>query len=147
METAFVKKRPEVGMGVFVINKDDKVLLGKRKGLLGEGMWGMPGGHLEWGESLEECAARETMEEAGITIKNMRFGTVTNDIFTDEDKHYVTPWMIAEYQRGEAQRMEPDKCEEWGWFAWNKETLPQPLFLPEIHLLERGWSPLKNELQ
>lgn len=135
-------KRPGVGVGVFIVNKDGKVLLGKRKGSFAAGTWCTPGGHLEWGETLEACAERETFEETGVVLKNIRFETVTNDIFTNEDKHYLTVWMVAEHESGEVRRMEPDKCEEWGWFEWSREKLPAPLFLPEINLLERGWSPL-----
>ena len=137
-----MEKRPLVGVGVFIVRTDGKILLGKRKGSHSAGTWCTPGGHLEWGESLEMCAERETHEETGVRIKNIRFGTVTNDVFIKEDRHYLTVWMIAEYESGEAERREPDKCEEWGWFEWKKEMLPRPLFLPEINLLEQGWSPL-----
>ena len=66
-------QRPKVGVGVFVL-KDGKILMGKRKGAHGEGSWSLPGGHLEFNESWDMCAVRETMEETGVTIKNIRFG-------------------------------------------------------------------------
>ena len=51
--------RPKVGVGVIVV-KEGKVLLQRRRGAHGEGTWGFPGGHLEFKESWEECAKRET---------------------------------------------------------------------------------------
>ena len=130
-----MENRPKVGIGVIVI-KDGKILLGKRKNAHGEGAWCYPGGHLEYGESWEECSRREVMEETGIEIKNLRFGTVKN-----EQKHYITICMLAEYSSGEVKIMEPDKCDEWGWFDWDK--LPQPLFLTTINQLKAGFNPLK----
>ncbi len=133
-----IKERPKVGLGVIVI-KDRKVLLGKRKNAHGEGSWCFPGGHLEFNESWENCAARETREETGINIKNIRFTTATNDVFEKDGKHYITLIMLADYDSGEVKTMEPEKCEEWGWFAW--DALPQPLFLPIQHLLEVKYNP------
>ncbi|MEK6901677.1 MAG: NUDIX domain-containing protein, partial [Nanoarchaeota archaeon] len=83
-----MNKVPQVGVGVLIV-KNNKVLLGKRKNAHGEGTWCPPGGHLEFGESFEDCARRETFEETGISIKNIRFITATNDIFSEE-KHYIT---------------------------------------------------------
>ncbi|MBU1204900.1 MAG: NUDIX domain-containing protein [Nanoarchaeota archaeon] len=133
-------KRPKVGVGIIVI-KDNKVLLGKRKNSHGEGSWCFPGGHLEFNESLENCAKREVLEETGIKIKNIRFETITNDIFKDEEKHYITIFMLCEHDSGEAKVMEPGKCEKWDWFEWN--NLPEPLFLPIQSLLKKGYNPLK----
>ena len=50
----------------------------------------MPGGHLEYGESPQACALRETQEETGVMIADVTFCTITNDIFEEERKHYVT---------------------------------------------------------
>ncbi len=133
-------KRPKVGVGVIII-KDEKILLGKRKNSHGEGSWSFPGGHLEFNESWEDCALRETIEETGITIKNIRFDTATNDIFQAEGKHYVTIFMLADYGSGEVKIMEPEKCEQWDWFEWN--NLPQPLFIPIQNLQKRNYNPLK----
>lgn len=137
METPNNVQRPKVGIGVIVIN-NGKVLLGKRKNAHGEGTWCYPGGHLEYGESFEDCAKREVMEETGLTIKNLRFGVVTNDIF-DEQKHYITICMIADIDSGEVQLKEPEKCSEWAWFDWHH--LPSPLFLPIIHQQSMGFTP------
>lgn len=71
-----------VGVGV-IIQKDGKVLLGKRLGDHGKGTWCPPGGHLEYRETFEGSARREVQEEAGISIKNIRFGAVTNDVFLE----------------------------------------------------------------
>ena len=133
-----MEKRPGVGVGVIVI-KDGKILLGKRKNAHSEGAWCYPGGHLEYGESWEDCSQREVMEETGIEIKNLRFGTATNDIFEKEQKHYITICMLSDFASGEVKIMEPDKCEKWDWFEW--EQLPQPLFLPIINQLKANFNP------
>ena len=70
-------KKPKIGVGVIVI-KENKVLLGKRKGSHGEGEYAFPGGHLEYMETIEDCARRETLEETGIKIKNIRFQFLAN---------------------------------------------------------------------
>jgi len=134
-------KRPKVGVGVAVI-KEGKVLLGKRKNAHGEGTWSFPGGHLEYKESWEDCAIRETLEETGLTIKNVRFGTVTNDVFYQEQKHYITIIMLSDYESGELQLMEPDKCYKWDWFTW--ENLPDLLFVSIENLLKDNYNPLKQ---
>lgn len=54
-----------------------------------------PGGHLEYGESFAETAARESLEETGLEIGNIKFLTATNDVF-GEGKHYVTIFVTAE---------------------------------------------------
>lgn len=136
------KKRPKVGVGVIII-KDNQVLLGKRINAHGEGSWCTPGGHLEFNESIEDCARREVMEETGIHIKDIKMGPFTNDIFKEEDTHYITLFVISKYDSGEVKVMEPDKCEKWEWFDWD-DNLPQPLFLPEQNLLKQNYNPLQD---
>jgi 8-oxo-dGTP diphosphatase len=130
----------EAGIGV-IIKKNGKVLLGKRLNSHGAGTWSFPGGHLEVNETWEECAEREVLEEANIKISNLKFADVTNDIFIKEKKHYITIFMVAEYNSGSLRINEPGKCEEWAWFNWN--DLPEPLFLPIQNLLKHGYSPGK----
>lgn len=131
-----VNNRPKVGVGVIVV-RNNKVLLGKRLGAHGSYTWNFPGGHLEFGESIEECATREVKEETNLNITNPKLGPYTNDIFVSEDKHYVTLFVIAQAPNDEPQIMEPDKCEQWDWFVW--DSLPQPFFLPIKNLLKQGF--------
>ena len=130
-------KRPRVGIGILVI-KDEELLLGKRQGIHGNREWAPPGGHLEFGESIEDCARRELLEETGIQITNLKYGPFSNDIFVDEDKHYVSLFVIAEYLSGSVELKEPDKCSEWKWFC--KGDLPEPLFLPLRNVFAQGFS-------
>lgn len=119
-------RKPGIGVGV-VVRHEGKVLLGVRKSALGHGTWSLPGGSLEFGESFEACAARETLEEAGITIKNMQVVATTNNIATDGSYHFVTVWVVADYVDGQVRVMEPDKCAQWCWFT--RDTLPEPRFM------------------
>ena len=130
--------KPKIGCGVFVI-KDRKILLGKRKTKHGEGEWASPGGHLEHGETPEECAKREVFEETGLTIQNVRKATYTNHHFEEQSKHYVTLWMVSDYAAGEVELREPDKFERWEWFEWGK--LPSQLFT-ERELMKTNFNPL-----
>lgn len=109
-----INHRPKVGVGV-IIFKDGKVLVGKRKASHGAGEYAFPGGHLEYMESFEDCAKRETMEECGIKIKNVRFLNVSN-LIAYNPKHYVNIQLIADWESGEPQDLEPEKVNEWQWF-------------------------------
>jgi 8-oxo-dGTP diphosphatase len=134
-----LENRPKVGIGVFVV-RDGRILLGRRKGAHGEGTWSLPGGHLEFGESWHACACREVLEETGIVVTRTRFASVTNDVFVETGKHYVTVFMIASEATGDPEVLEPDKCHEWQWHVW--EQFPEPLFLPVANLRQTEFHPL-----
>lgn len=120
---------PKIGLGVLIFNSSNQILLGKRRNAHGASSWGPPGGHLEFAESFEECAIRETLEETGLIIENPKFLATTNDIFKAENKHYVSIFMRAHLSEGQiVQNLEPHKVENWKWFHIN--DLPHHLFLP-----------------
>ena len=131
-----MSKRPLIGVAVIVI-KDDRVLLGKRKNSHGADTWAFPGGHLEFNESITDCAVREVFEETGLSIKNLRCGPYTNDIFTAENKHYVTLFVTADHDSGTPEVKEPHKCKKWEWSEWPPRL--QPHFLPIQNLLNQNF--------
>lgn len=119
------KPQVRVGLAVFIL-RDGKFLMLKRRGSHGAGTWAPPGGHVEFGESFEETARREAKEETDLDITNIRFGALTNDPLLEENKHYVTIWMLSDCPEGQEKIMEPEKCESMQWC--NMTTLPEPLF-------------------
>lgn len=123
-----------VGIGV-IIEKDDKVLLIKRRNTIGYDSWCFPGGKMEKYESIEETAIRETKEEVNLNISNIKIESkVTNDIWENYDKHFITIYVRCNFE-GEIKNNEKDKCSEIGWFYW--DDLPHNLFLPLINYLNK----------
>ncbi|MBI5305233.1 MAG: NUDIX domain-containing protein [Chloroflexi bacterium] len=127
-----MSNEPRVGVALILV-QDKRVLLVQRKGVHGEGTWSTPGGHLEFGESPEECAAREAFEEVGVTARDVKFRAMTNDVFETTGKHYITLWMECRQFSDEPRINAPAEIADLGWFAW--DALPQPLFLPLQNLL------------
>jgi 8-oxo-dGTP diphosphatase len=127
---------PRLGIGVLIINGHNQILLGKRKNSHGEKTWAPPGGHLEFGESFEDCAIREVAEETGLKIEQPHFVGITNSIFTDEEKHYVSIFMTAKYPLNQdIHNCEPHKVEDWQWFSI--KDLPKNLFLTLKQLIDQ----------
>ncbi|KAF2145199.1 uncharacterized protein K452DRAFT_222291 [Aplosporella prunicola CBS 121167] len=152
MASALIKE-PKVGVGVFVFNDRGQFVIGQRKGAHGAGTWALPGGHLEYGETFETCAARETLEETGLSTTVVKFLTATNNIMRGDDAHYVTIFMTAKIHgdKTEPELLEPEKCESWQWITWeelsswaetHKNALKEgrsstrKLFLPLLDLFE-----------
>ncbi|MFA6105263.1 MAG: NUDIX domain-containing protein [Patescibacteria group bacterium] len=116
--------RPKVGVGIMVL-KNGKVLFGQRKNAHGDGEFSFPGGHLEHGESIIDCAKRETKEETGIEIENVRLLCVSNEK-KYLPKHYLNIGLIADWKSNEPKITEPDKYIKVGWY--DLENLPKPRF-------------------
>ncbi len=91
---------PRIGVGVFV-KSNGKILLQKRTGAHEEGTWSLPGGHLEFNETIEQCAKREAMEEFNVEIKNVKVLGFTEDVMLQEEKHYITIFVDSELASGE----------------------------------------------
>jgi 8-oxo-dGTP diphosphatase len=177
MSPSTAQPRFGVGVGVFVLHPSDdqenrpadgvgsseqpserqyRFLLGQRIGSLGASTWGLPGGHLEHGESFEECAAREVAEETGLEVEKLRFLTATHDFFAaqsrsddgpekqqEKGQYYVTIFMTATVKAKndqpasrampEAQLLEPNKCAGWDWISWPELVA---YARPQLHALE-----------
>ncbi|CAM8906017.1 unnamed protein product [Rhodiola kirilowii] len=137
--TATASLVPRVAVVVYLLKDNCKVLLGRRRSTRGDSTFALPGGHLEFGEGFEECAAREAMEETGLVIEKIELLTVTNNVFSDA--HYVTVFMRAMCVdlNEKPVNMEPEKCYGWDWYHW--ENLPQPLFPPLEKMVKAGFNP------
>ena len=100
------KKKVGVGFGVMIL-KDGKLLLGKRHEdpekasslLNGAGTWTMPGGKLEFGETFEEGAKREVLDETGVTLHEIDVICVNQVII--ETAHFITIGLLSDNFSGE----------------------------------------------
>ena len=126
----------KVGVGVYILNNHNQLLLGLRKSKHAMGTWCPPGGHMEYGETNEQTAIREVKEETGLDISptDITLAGTTNDFFKESGKHYITLHLICKKFSGTPKIMEPDKCAQWQWFDLN--NLPKNLMLPVKNFLE-----------
>lgn len=85
-----MNRRPLIGVGAVVFGAADEILLIKRGKAPHYGRWMVPGGTLEWGETLEDAALREVREETGIDIEIETFVEIIEAITPGPDGfHYV----------------------------------------------------------
>ena len=144
----------QVGVGAFVLESasqrssasanNPRFLIGKRINSHGAGTWATPGGHLEFGETPEMCAAREVLEETGLKVTNIRFLTATNDFMPVDNKHFVTLFVVCvrEDDREEPEVLEPHKCEAWEWASW--EDVKQEAEAESGNAEKKLFTPLSN---
>ena len=124
---------------VLIINQEkQRVLLGMKKRGFGEGWWNGFGGKLKKGESIEECAERETLEECGLKLEKFeQIGKMVFEFVGDPVLLDVTVFRSDEYsgELVESEEMRPQ------WF--NFDDVPFDKMWPDDHL----WYPylFKNQ--
>ncbi|MDD2822674.1 MAG: 8-oxo-dGTP diphosphatase [Candidatus Daviesbacteria bacterium] len=115
--------------------KDNKVLLAMKKRGFGVGKWNGPGGKPNSGESIEETAVRETLEEIGVTIKSFD-RVATLDFFFPADlakkdwNQQVCVYLVTDWEG------EPVETEEMkpAWFKY--EEIPyKDMWVDDIYWL------------
>ena len=98
--------QPVVAVGAIVF-KNNRVLLVRRAQPPSQNLWAIPGGKVEIGETLQEAAEREILEETGITVEAREpvytFDYIERDGSELPRFHYVIVDMAAGYVRGEIQ--------------------------------------------
>lgn len=97
-------RRPIAAVSAFVV-RQGKILLVRRGRHPGYGEWSLPGGVIELGETARQAAAREVLEECGVTVQIGDIVDHLDAIFLDEEKrvryHYVIVVFQGEYVAGQ----------------------------------------------
>ena len=116
--------RPYVGVGVIVF-RDQEVLLVKRNKDPNKGQWSIPGGRQIIGETTEEAAQRELLEETGVKVDRLLLVDVVDAIIPDvEGKikyHYTLVDYMGQWHSGESRP--GDDAQEVRWVRLNELSL------------------------
>lgn len=97
--------------------RDGRVLLSRRRGSYGDGMWHLPSGKLEAGESLLENAIREAWEEIGVRVDaaDLRHVHTLHAVAPGVEPRLGVFFEVLAWG-GEPENLEPEKCYELAWF-------------------------------
>ena len=107
------------------IVKNKKILLLHRT--VGFKVWEFPGGGIEFGESPEEAAVRETKEETGLTVKSLGLLEVNSHV-TPQNHHHIWFFYRCKILRGRLKARDKDH-DKYGWF-----NLEEMKGLPDLAL-------------
>ncbi len=132
MSGAIENSRPVVGC-LAVVKRGERILLVQRAKPPGVGKWGFPGGHLEMGETIKDCAIRELHEETGIEADAVRvltaFDFITRDDAGQPTRHYTLIAILCDWRAGEGELLQDASA--LGWFtiaeAEKLDTFPDAL--------------------
>jgi|SRR5580692_6004494 8-oxo-dGTP diphosphatase len=117
-----------VAAGAMIFDEDGKLFLAKRsqKCKNEKGHWETPGGSVKFGERQEAAARREILEEFGAEIDIYEQFPAADHLIPLEKQHWVATTFLAKFKSGQVPKiMEPEKCDEIGWFSLSE--LPDPL--------------------
>lgn len=126
MTTAHSQHQPRVGCGAVIQRADGAVLLVQRGRPPEQGHWGLPGGKVDWMETLEHAVAREVLEETGLQLAVDRLLCVVDHFEPVLGQHWVAPvYLMRAPAEARAMRLEPDAILALDWFQ--PDALPAPL--------------------
>ncbi|MGK9267736.1 NUDIX domain-containing protein [Bacillus inaquosorum] len=136
-------QHPRVGVGAFILNEKQELLLVLRKKEPEANHWSIPGGKVEWMENVEDTVIREIKEEVGVTIQIDSLLCITNHILPEEETHWVCPTYKSRIHKGTVKNCEPEAIIDIGWFSL--QEMPTPLTLTTKKALENFFNHLEGQ--
>jgi ADP-ribose pyrophosphatase YjhB (NUDIX family) len=128
------ERAPKVGVGAVVKDEHGRILLVLRKRAPEAGYWSLPGGKVDYMETIENAVIREIKEELDVEIGLDQLLCVTNHIIPSEDTHYVAPTFLAHIIAGDVQNKEPHALGDVRWFPIN--DMPDKITMTTAYALK-----------
>ena len=125
---------PRLGVGAFIRDAEGRLLLVQRRREPEAGHWGLPGGKVDFGETVEAAVLREIEEELGVALRLDGLLCLVDQIDRAAGSHWVAPVYRAVIAAGDPVNREPAALAATGWFTL--DALPQPLTLATRVALE-----------
>lgn len=128
----FYPQAPRVGVGVVIIRETEarEVLLVRRGKEPAKGMWSVPGGGVELGETIAGAARREVREETGLDVDIGPVITAVDAIYHDDDGevsfHYVIVDVLA-FAAPDATPVPADDADDAQWVSVDEVATVAPL--------------------
>lgn len=137
-------KRNAIGVGCgAALLREGRILLVQRRKAPEAGAWSLVGGKVDFLESAEDAARRETLEEVGVEIELGPLLCLVQMVGVDEE-HWVSPVYRARLKAGEPRNCEPDKIAAIGWFALDDPPAPLAMAARETIAVLRGLGELTS---
>ena len=122
--------QPVPAVGAICFDADARVLLVRRGREPGRGLWTVPGGRIETGETAAAACAREVAEETGLEVEVLRLAEVVERIAPTH--HFVILDFLARVTGGALAA--GDDADEVGWFTLAETArLPTTTGLVPVH--------------
>lgn len=137
---------PKVGVGVFAMDEDCRVVMAERFSDPGRGTWCLPGGKIDKGQTIQFAGELELFQETGLTLYCPQIIGALDEIMPGEDEEWMTVYMAGFVKDVRAlERREPDKHGEWDWYdldalpekTWS--TITRFLRSDQGYMFKRNW--------
>jgi 8-oxo-dGTP diphosphatase len=133
---------PLLGVGAVIVDGEGRVLIIQRGTEPRKGLWSIPGGLVELGETLVEAVKREIAEETGLVIEPVAMIEVIDRIFREGERiryHYV---IVDYWCRVISGQLQPaSDAQAVGWITRSEWYDANPFALEAItmQVIEKGW--------
>lgn len=110
---------PALACGTLIWNEKHEflMLLRSEQARNDRGMWGLPGGLVDFGEKVEDAAKRESKEEVGVDIQKLHHIGYVNHFIGDSQSHFVSIIFTVDAYTNVPKIIEKHKFTDIGWFA------------------------------
>lgn len=133
------KMMPGVGIGIMILDDNGRVLLLLRNSdsvkadssMHLEGMWTLPAGKINYGETIKQAAIRKTKEETNLSINSIEVISLSDDI--NEYNHFVTIGVVTDNYTGMIDL--GDTLEHVDYMFYELDNLPKNICEPTKNII------------